>query len=208
MADTGAQITTSYVVENDARFRQALQDAREVISDFRVPYGLISRDFYRSERAIFQLKGPGLYPPFKNSNRVQFKQDGVGVKRLAPKQQYDITKSPYQKRKLKKFGFDYPLLVASGALAAAATQPNARGSINIITPLSLVLGVNDSQIPYAIYHQSDAPRSKLPQRKFMFIGPEAPQFATSDQQGRLQRWLGYIEDYVVKQYIKNGFTRA
>ena len=198
-------ITASYVLENDAAFKQMLKDAREVVSDFRVPFGLISRDFYKSERAIFKLKGPGLYPPFKNSNRVQFVQDGVGVKRLAPKKQYDITKSPYQQQKLKKFGFDYPLLVRTGKLAASMTQPNAPGSVNVITKLSFVVGTS---LHYGIFHQSDAPRSVIPQRKFVFIGPEAPQFATSEQMGRLQRWLGYIEDYAVKQFIKHGFKNA
>jgi hypothetical protein len=200
-------ISASYVIENDVRFKQALAQAREVISDFRVPYGLISRDFYRSERAIFQLKGPGQYPAFKNSVRASSLGGGTG-QGSRRRSEVDISKSPYQKRKLRKFGFDYPLLVATGALAAAATQPNARGSINIITNLSLVLGVNSGQIPYAIYHQSDSPRSKIPLRKFWFIGPEAPRFATSDQVGRLQRWVGYIEDYAVKAFIKSGFTRA
>ena len=197
-----AQITTSYSLENDAAFKRMLSDASEVISDFRVPFGLISRDFYRSERAIFKLKGPGQYPAFKNSIRQQFVQDGVGVKRLAPNKQKDITKSPYQIRKLKKFGFDYPLLVATGALAASITTPNSRGSINTITKLSFVVGTS---ISYGIFHQSDEARSKIPLRKFVFIGPEAPQFATSDQQGRLERWLGYVEDYAVKQFIKKGF---
>lgn len=194
---------TSYVIENDAKFKQTLKDAAEIISDFRVPFGLISRDFYRSEKAIFGLKGPGQYPVFKNSYRVQYEQDGVGVKKLSAKKQFDVTKSPYQQRKLKKYGFDYPLLVASGRLAASITQPNASGSINLITPLSLVIGTS---VEYGIYHQSDKPRSKIPQRKFVFIGPEAPAFATSEQQGRLERWLGYVEDYVIKSYIKKGIT--
>ena len=195
-------VTASYTLENDARFKLALKNAAEVVQDFRVPFGLISRDFYRSERAIFKLKGPGLYPPFKNSNRVQFVQDGVGVKRLAPKKQYDITKSIYQQRKLKKFGFDYPLLVASGKLAASLTQPNASGSINLITKLSFVVGTS---VRYGIFHQSDAPRSKIPLRKFIFIGPEAPQFATSDQQGRLERWLNIVNDHVLRGLKKQGF---
>jgi phage gpG-like protein len=194
---------TSYVLENDARFKQALKDASEVVSDLRIPFGLITRDFYKSERAIFGLKGPGQYPPFKNSHRVQYEQSGVGVRQLPAKKQFDVTKSPYQQQKIKKWGFDYPLLKASGKLERSITTPNAEGSINIITPLSLVIGTS---IPYGIYHQSDSPRSKIPLRKFVFIGPEAPRFATSEQVGRLQRWVGYIEDYCVKSYIKKGLT--
>jgi len=193
---------TSYVLENDVRFKQMLTNAAKVVQDFRVPFGLISRDFYRSELAIFKLKGPGLYPPFKNSHRVQFETDTYGgVRRLAPKKQFDVSKSEYQQRKLKDRGFDYPLLVASGKLAASITKPNAPGSINIITPLSMVLGTS---VSYGIYHQSDEPRHKMPLRKFIFIGPEAPQFANSDQQGRLERWLNYVNDYVLKTLNKEG----
>jgi phage gpG-like protein len=192
MADP--QITASYVLENDRVFKQALKDASEIVSDLRVPFGLISRDFYRSERAIFKLKGPGQYPPFKNSIRTTA---------ASPRNEKDLSKSPYQQRKLKKFGFDYPLLVATGRLAASITTPSAPGSINQITKLSFTVGTS---ISYGIFHQSDQARTKIPQRKFVFIGPEAPRFANSDQQGRLQRWLGYIEDYAIKSYIKKGFT--
>lgn len=192
----------SYTLENDKRFIQTLKDASEIVSDLRIPFGLISRDFYRSELSIFKLKGPGLYPPFKNSARASSLGGGVG---LGAKKgsEVDITKSPYQRKKLKKFGFDYPLLVATGRLAASITTPNAPGSLLSITKLSMVIGTT---VPYGIYHQSDAPRSKIPQRKFVFIGPEAPRFATSQQQGRLERWTGYIESYVIKSYIKKGIT--
>jgi phage gpG-like protein len=204
MVDGGPALGLSYSLENDARFKQTLKDAGEVVNDLRIPFGLISRDFYRSERAIFKLQGPGLYPPFKNSVRKQYEQDGVGVKRLSPKKQFDVVRSIYQERKKKKYGFDYPLLVASGKLAASITQPNAPFSINQIGNMFMVIGTS---VPYGIYHQSDSPRKVIPQRKFVFIGPEAPSFATSDQQGRLERWLGYIEDYAIKSYIKKGIVK-
>lgn len=178
----GAILGTSYTVENDRLFASTLTRASKVVEDFRVPFGLISRDFYKSEQAIFQLKGPGQYPGFKG-----------------PKEENG--KTQYQNTKLKKYGFDYPLLVATGALAASITQPNARYSINSITSLSLAIGTS---IPYGIYHQSDAPRSKVPLRKFVFIGPEAPRFATSEQQGRLERWLNYVNDYVLQTLKKEG----
>lgn len=173
----------SYVVENDRLFQQAIADASEVVQDLRIPFGLISMDFYKSERAIFGLKGPGQYPAF------QGEKDDDGL-------------TAYQKKKRKKFGFDYPLLVATGALAASMLNPNANGSINLITPLSLTIGTS---IPYGIYHQSDAPRSKIPLRKFVFIGPEAPRFATSEQTGRPQRWLAIISDFVAKAHRRQGF---
>lgn len=178
-----AESFTSYSVDNDRRFREALKRASASVTDFRIPFGQIMRDFYRSEQAIFKLKGPGLYPPFKNS-----KTSGEA-------------KSPYQKYKLKKYGFDYPLLVATGRLSASLLGPNNPGSVSIISKLSLVFGTS---VSYGTYHQSDSPRNKIPLRKFLFIGPEASRFATSDQIGRLQRWVGYIEDHIANTAAKAG----
>ena len=172
---------TSYSVDNDKKFRKALEKAGEVSQDLRVPFGLILRDFYKSEQAIFKLKGAGKYPVFKG--------------KINPK----TGMTEYQAQKKKDVGFDYPLLVRTGSLAASLLGPNNKGSISKITPLSLVFGTS---IEYGIYHQSDAPRPKIPLRKFLFIGPEAPQFATSEQMGRLQRWQGYLTDHIAKQTRK------
>jgi len=173
-----AESFTSYQVDNDKRFRNAIERASKVSQDLRIPFGLILKDFYKSQQAIFQLKSAGRYPDFKGP-----KSDTTG-------------KTAYQSQKIKKVGFDYPLLVRTGALAASTLGPNNRGSIANITPLSLIFG---SSIKYGIYHQSDESRSKIPLRKFLFIGPEAAQFATSDQMGRLERWNGYIEDHIIKK---------
>ncbi len=172
---------TSYTVDNDKRFRAAIERASQVSQDLRVPFGLILKDFYKSEQAIFKLKGPGQYPPFKGEKD--------------PKTGH----TKYQDRKLRKYGFDYPLLVATGRLAASLLGPNNPGSVSKITNLSLTFGTS---VPYGIYHQSDDPRAKIPLRKFLFIGPEAPQFATSEQQGRLERWLGYIGDFIARETAK------
>ncbi len=193
---------TSYVVDNDQRFRRALKDASEVSQDLRVPFGLILNDFYKSEQAIFKLKGPGKYPPFKHS-KEKFTNSGRRKKGAVSNAKPDSF-SPYQWFKLRKYGFDYPLLVRTGKLAASLLGPNNPGSISKVTKLSLVFGTS---IPYGIYHQSDDPRSKIPLRKFLFIGPEAPQFATSEQQGRLERWVGYLGSHIEKQFEKAGLKK-
>ena len=174
---------TSYSVDNDKRFRNALKKASEVTQDLRVPFGLILSDFYKSQQAIWKLKGPGKYPPFKGP-----KDPKTG-------------KTKYQAQKIKKVGFDYPLLVRTGALAASLSGPNNKGSVSKITNLSLIFG---SSISYGIFHQSDEPRKKIPLRKFLFIGPEAPRFASSDQIGRLERWTGYIDDHIARVNRKAG----
>jgi phage gpG-like protein len=181
-----AEAFTSYSVDNDKRFRNALKAASESIDDFRIPFGSILRDFYRSQQAIWKLQGPGKYPPFQSKNMKEGQN-----------------KTPYQLQKIRKYGFDYPLLVASGRLAASLSGPNNPGSVAVISRLSLIFG---SSVAYGMYHQSDEPRKKIPLRKFLFIGPEAPRFATSDQVGRLQRWIGYINDHVANVAIKNGLA--
>lgn len=176
-----AQEFTSYSVDNDRKFRESLKEASKVSQDFRVPFGLISADFYKSEQAIFKLKSAGKYPPFK------------GV--INPKTGH----TPYQDRKLRKYGFDYPLLVRTGALANSMLGPSNKGSVNVRGPLSLTIGTT---IAYGVYHQSDEGRDKIPLRKFIFIGPEAPRFATSEQQGRLERWLGIMSDFINREMKK------
>jgi phage gpG-like protein len=175
-----AQAFTSYEIDNDRKFRNAIARASEVTDDLRVPFGLILRDFYKSEGAIFKLQGPGKYPPFQGH------KDADGLTR-------------YQAYKRKRFGFDYPLLVATGRLANSLLGPSNPGSISKITKLSLTFGTS---VPYGVYHQSDEPRHRMPLRKFLFIGPEAPSFATSEQMGRAERWLNIMNDYVLKQIAK------
>lgn len=169
-----AESFTSYTVDNDKKFRNALKAASLVTQDLRVPFGLILKDFYKSEQSIFGLKGPGKYPAISQK---------------------------YGDRKQKLVGFRYPLLVRTGALAASLLGPSNRGSVAQIGNLSLVFGTS---IKYGIYHQSDEGRSKIPLRKFLFIGPEAPRFATSEQQGRLERWQGYIFDHIDRETRKAG----
>lgn len=170
---------TSYIIENDRRFKDALERARAACDDLRIPFSLILNDFYRSEQAIFKLQGPGQYPDFKNGG----------------------PESRYAKLKMKQVGFKYPLLFKTGKLAASLLGPKNEGSIATVRPLEMFFG---TAVPYAIYHQSDEPRAKIPLRKFLFIGPEAPQFANSDQTGRPERWLNIMNDFVLKKVKKEA----
>lgn len=169
----------SYSIDNDRRFATAMRRAAANIGDLTIPLTLISQDFYRSERAIFQLKGPGQYP------------------QISPR---------YARAKLRRHGFIYPLLKASGRLAASMLDPTDPEAVNFIDRggTRLVIGTS---VPYGVYHQSDKARTVIPQRKFLFIGPEAAQFATSEQMGRLKRWLAILNDYVEKKLSLAGKTR-
>lgn len=190
---------TSYSVDNDGQFRNAITRAQAFSDDLRVPFTLIAADFYKSEQAIFALKGPGQYPPFKNSEGVQ-SLGGKGNEFGRRRAYVTTALSPYQKKKIKKYGFDYPLLVATGRLATSLLSPGSPGNVTNIGPTELTMGTT---VPYGIYHQSDQPRKKIPLRKFLFIGPEST-FANSDQQGRLERWLGIMQDAINKGMKDTG----
>ncbi|MGR3219394.1 MAG: hypothetical protein ACUZ8H_06190 [Candidatus Anammoxibacter sp.] len=164
----------SYIIENDAEFKRAIQDAGKKVSDLRRAWTDISRDWRKSNTAQFSLLGTGLYPP------------------LSPE---------YKKRKAKLFP-GKPILVATERLKKSVTSKGSPDHINVIVKSGFTFG---TRVPYGIFHQSDAPRKTLPLRKFLFIGPEAPQFAKGRSAGRLERWLGILDAEVQRQLDKvNG----
>lgn len=58
-----------------------------------------------------------------------------------------------------------PILVRSGYLRDSLLGRTSE-SINVVTPREWIYGTN---VPYAIYHQSDKPRTVLPRRAFLVI---------------------------------------
>lgn len=53
----------SYDIDNDKRFRNALDKAIKEVEDLRFPMGEISRDIFKNTMKNFILKGTGKYPP-------------------------------------------------------------------------------------------------------------------------------------------------
>lgn len=164
---------TSYILQNDAKFRAAIKKAGKRVEDLRLAFNLIALDWLKSNRTQFTLKGSGLYPP------------------LSP---------DYAARKARQFP-GAPILVASGRLRDSVTQKSHFDNIIEVGRQFLVMG---TKTPYGIFHQSDAPRKKIPLRKFLFIGPEAPSHARRADAGRLERWLGILEGEVQRQLDKAG----
>lgn len=161
-------MVTSYVVDNDFRFRNAIERARLVTDDLRIPLGLITKDFYRGQKAIFQLGGPGQYP--------------------------DLSEK-YKDAKKAATGFVYPILKRTGALARSMTDPNDGNAIaEIINRAGLILG---TKVSYGIFHQLGT--KKMPMRKFLFIGPEAISQSVRETQGRPERWLSIINEFVMEK---------
>lgn len=186
-----AEEFTSYSVDNDRKFRDALTSAFKLTGDLRIPLRLIGLDFFKSRKAIFRLSGPGQYPDFGGFTPSAPVREGGPTRREA-----------YKQRKRAKYGFDYPLLKATGTLEKSVTNPNDPKAVFRVTKDSVTMG---SKVPYLAFHQSDQPRSVLPLRKVLFLGPESKEFADGDDgKGLMQRFTGYIEGYLAEVMKKSG----
>lgn len=126
------------------------------------------------------------------SNTTIFKLKGSGL--------YPELSEPYKTIKKRKFP-NAPIMVRSGRLRDSISGTPNSDSIVRIGKASLILG---TKVPYGIYHQSDAARSKMPLRKFLFIGAEAPRSAGSAITGRGERFLKIIQLEVQRQLDKVG----
>jgi hypothetical protein len=170
---------TSYNVDNDRKFRNAIDQALTQVNDLTIPLTLITKDFFRSQRAIWNLKGPGQYPDLAESTKKSKLMAGIPV---------------------------YPILKRTGALEKSMVNPSDSNAVaQIVNRKGLILG---TRVAYGVYHQSDRPRGPIPLRKFLFIGPEAPRFASSDQMGRLDRWLNILNGYVAEKLTVMGSTSS
>lgn len=168
---------TSYSLDNDKKFANAVDRALKSTKSLKIPFTLIANDFYKSEKVLFSLGSAGQYPDLSESTKKAKSRGG---------------RSPY------------PILVRSGILRDSMLSGTAPGSVLQIGDRSMVLGTN---VEYGIFHQSDRPRRKIPLRKFLFIGPEAPKFAKSEQTGRLERWLNIMNDFVLSKLEQMGTVK-
>lgn len=126
------------------------------------------------------------------SNTTIFKLKGAGL--------YPELSPDYKKQKNKTHP-GAPIMVRSGRLRDSISgRPNS-DSIVKIGKTGMILG---TKVPYGVYHQSDAARSKIPLRKFLFIGAEAPRSAPSDVTGRTERFLKIIGLELQRQLDKVG----
>ena len=140
------------------KFERKLRGLIGRSDDMRPAFYVIGNMFRQSRRTIFSLKGPGQYPDFTGGKN-----------------------SPYAKRKEYLIGRKYPLLYLTGNLRESVINKNDPQNISVIQKKAFAFGSRaysrDSKgkkVYYAKYHNSDRPRSKIPLRKFIFWGHEAP----------------------------------
>lgn len=130
-------------VDPGKKFQKALKEAERWTGDLTVPFGLISQSWFKSNRAIFALSGPGKYPDLSEKYKVA---------------------------KKRKHGFLYPILRAKGDLEKSITNPGDKNAVSeVVNKTILLLGTRD---PKAQFHQGDGARSKMPYRPMVLLGPE------------------------------------
>lgn len=116
---------------HDKKLQAALKKAGAKVSDLSTPFKLITESWYRSNRAIFNLKGPGKYADLKPD---------------------------YKKAKQREYGFVYPILKATGRLERSMVDPSgSEGVRQVINKKALFLG---TKVPYAGFLQQGTRRMK------------------------------------------------
>lgn len=137
-----------------------VNELQAVVQDLRPMFEQFSSDFYKNEKAIFQLKGPGQF--------VDLSDD-------------------YALQKERKYGFTYPILFASGRLAASLLSRRSVGSVNVIEADHFIIGTS---VTYGFYHHSEKPRKgPLPRRPLWDENPDSPMF---------HRWARIADRYLQK----------
>lgn len=162
--------------------RDTLKQIKELGGNLAVPFTLIAKSWFKSNKSIFTLKSKGQYDDLSQKPFFAFWETG---------HLYKFFKGGYKEYKQEKYGSAYPILKATGALEKSITDASDVNSINlIVNKTALYLG---SRIPYGIYHQSPDTRTKIPFRPFVLLGVE--QVATSEQKLFSARVINILQDY-------------
>lgn len=177
-----------FSVENAKAFQGSLDRLGKATNDFRIPFRLISSDFYRSQKKIFLLSSSGLYHPLGGFNFNKVEDNGLTRRRNA------------EDRKERRTGHPWaPILYGeTGDLRDSTLSRGHRYSIFLLGRKELQIG---SSVPYGTFHQGDEPRKTMPERKFIFIdGGPADRSRDSAINGRRERWISIVDEHV-KQLV-------
>lgn len=175
-------VAIGFEVDPDKIFSDYIRDALKYVDDLSPVFRIMAREWYRGNKAMFTLKGPGQFAPFKSP--------GGG------------RASPYVKRKRKVLGSEYPMLRGfTGKLEASITKADAVGAVSLIGKRLMIIGTRVTSkdgAPYPAYLQLGTKR--MAARPFIRIGAE--QSGGPDHNKRLQLWTEKIRDYVIAQMNK------
>jgi hypothetical protein len=159
-------------VDPFGRLRATLKEASDKLGDLTVPLTLIAQSWFKSNKAIFALAGPGKY--------------------------VDLT-DLYKKQKTKALGSPYPILKYTGRLEKSLTDPTNPAAISeIVNKNSLIVGTrvqSKSGAPYASFLHFGT--SRMAARPVVLFGNE--QVAPGALEARVEGWRRILLDWAASQ---------
>ena len=157
-----------FTVDPKGVFKKALLEAGRKVDNLKVPFQLITMEFYKANKALFPEPG----------------RNGPAV--------FEDLSERYKRQKDKKFGFIYPILTATGRLRDSLTKPDDRDTIaTVINRKTLLLG---TKVPYAPALQFGT--KNMPARPYLVVGTESGLWAKSTHiQRRKKAWIQILEKY-------------
>jgi hypothetical protein len=176
-------VSTEAKIQNLPQFLESLKAAQKVASDLSSPLKEIGRDWMRTNRTIFQHSGPG---PFRDLSGGRARRNRRG--------QFQSPNAGYKAEKLKKWGFVYPILKASGALERSLTDPGDSNALfEVRDGHELVLGtrLTSRGAPYPKFLNDGT--SKMPARPFLSI----PQLSVA-------RWKLILKSFLIGRLNPGG----
>jgi len=180
-------------IENYARFQKFLESAIKRVGDLSPAFNSIANDWLKNNRQIFKLKSKGQYQDLSTKPFVAFWESDKRFRKF--------WEGGYKEFKRAKYGFDYPILKRTGRLEASMTDRNSPDSVIVIDATALVMGTN---VEYGVYHQSLAPRKKIPYRPFIITKEGIKTGGKYDTwQKQKRRFVRIIRTYVQRQLKKS-----
>lgn len=178
-------------VDPDKEIEKALQRAKAAGINLTLPFTLIAKSWFRANRSIFTLKGPGKYPDL----------GGLTPKATVSEKSKKTREERAKQQKLMAVGFLYPLMRREGVLEESLTNPAGSNTVNLIlNKNTLIMG---TKVAYAFYHQAKGSRKKMPFRPIVFTGAE--QIAPTEIRNASTRWINTIDDYM-QQVLSKAFN--
>lgn len=177
-------------IANLSAFIKSVQDAKKIVSDLTPPMSEIARDWMRTNQLYF-TQSPGAFADLSSKGSKTHVR-GFGLAKTGEKGG-DV--AGYKAKKLKKYGFVYPILVASGVLRDSMTKWGDANSLNeILNKSQLILGTKVVAKSGANYPQflNDGTK-KMVGRPFLNVS-----------QISVAKWIKILNAYVVAAVGPSG----
>lgn len=160
--------------DGDKQLSRTLAVTTKNVKDLRPAWDDLEKVLNEFQKAVFLGKGKA---GSKSWFGVSASGDLNAWKKLKPK-------TIEQKRKVAGKYAPYPL-IRTQKLMKAFTQNNASGAIRVKDRKTFVWGIDDNEIPYAVYHHRGG--NKLPQRKVLRLPRNLRKIITKIVQRHLAR---------------------